>query len=65
MKTCNEFIKEMRDAGFDFTFKAIGEDATYVGKCEKGVIKSKRQLSDLEIKNNIASKLGAMNEPHP
>jgi hypothetical protein len=59
MKTCNEFVKEMRDAGFDFTFKAISDDAVYIGKCENGVIKSSRQLSEKEMKNNIANKLGA------
>jgi hypothetical protein len=59
MKTCNDFVKEMRDAGFDFTFKATSDDVVYIGKCENGVIKSSRQLSEQELKTNIANKLGA------
>ncbi|PPD48355.1 MAG: hypothetical protein CTY14_02005 [Methylotenera sp.] len=31
-KTCNQFIKEMRDAGFSFTYRATNGTQTFTGE---------------------------------
>jgi hypothetical protein len=56
-KTCNQFIQEMRDAGFDFTFTAISGDVVIKGECKEGAIKSARQLTPDEQKSRIAGRL--------
>lgn len=31
-KTCNQFIKEMRDAGFSFTYRATSGNQVFTGE---------------------------------
>ena len=52
-KTCNEFLKEMAEAGFNFTFKASNDKDEYYGQCVDGVIKAKRKLSKEELIKRI------------
>lgn len=56
-KSCKQFIEEMRDAGFDFTFTATNGELVVKGECKNGVIKSARQVSPDEHKKRIAERL--------
>jgi hypothetical protein len=56
-KTCNQFIQEMRDAGFDFTFTATSGDQVIKGECKQGQIRSARQLTPDEQKARITGRL--------
>lgn len=56
-KTCSQFINEMRDAGFDFTFTATSGDLVIKGECKDGVLKSAKQLAPDEQKKRISQKL--------
>ena len=56
-KTCNEFVKDMAEAGFDFTFTATNGNDVYIGDCKNGIVKSKRKLSNDELKSRIKEKL--------
>lgn len=56
-KTCNQFIKEMTEAGFSFDFKATNGDQVYVGSAKDGVLKSKKQLTQEELKQRITERL--------
>lgn len=56
-KSCNEFIKEMADAGFDFSFRATNGNDVYLGDCKDGVVKTKRQLTAEQIKTRITERL--------
>lgn len=31
-KTCNQFVKEMKEAGFSFTYRATNGEQTFVGE---------------------------------
>ena len=42
-KTCNQFLKEMADAGFSFDFVATNGGAQIKGKCKNGEIKINRE----------------------
>lgn len=42
-KSCNQFIKEMAAAGFDFDFVATNGENKIKGKCKNGEIKIHRE----------------------
>lgn len=52
-KTCNEFVREMADVGFDFTFTATNGEIVIRGECKGGIVKSAQQLSPQDQKNRI------------
>lgn len=56
-KTCNEFLKEMADAGFSFDFRATNGNDVYIGSAKDGVLKSKKQATQEELKNRIKEQL--------
>ena len=56
-KTCNQFIHEMRDAGFDFTFTAISGGLVVNGKCKGGQIEVAKEINTAENKNKIIENL--------
>lgn len=35
-KTCNQFIKEMKEAGFSFTYRATNGTQTFTGEVKAG-----------------------------
>jgi len=60
-KSCNQFIKEMREAGFDFEFKATNNDGLVV-KSKNWVDDNKKyievipSLNHLKVKNEAKSR---------
>lgn len=56
-KTCNEFLKEMADAGFSFDFRATNGNDVYFGNAKDGVLKAKKQLTADQLKDRIKARL--------
>jgi hypothetical protein len=57
-KTCNEFLKEMAEAGFSFDFRATNGNDVYLGNAKDGVLKIKKQLTADQLKKRISERLG-------
>ena len=56
-KTCNEFLKEMAEAGFSFDFRATNGNEVYLGNAKDGVLKVKKQLTSEQLKERITARL--------
>jgi hypothetical protein len=43
-KTCNQFIKEMKEAGFSFTYRATSGDQVFTGEVKASGESAVRQV---------------------
>ncbi len=56
-KTCNQFIKEMKEAGFSFTYRATSGNQVFTGEVKSSGESAVRQVKTVEQSRNEIKQL--------